>query len=201
MAAPLMGPVAVVGLEFCAPYAVPLTVTKKALSLTDGDFVVMDGNGAVLLKVKGVFFAFRERRLLLDAAGNRLLSMQAKILSIHDRWKVFRGDSSSEKDLLFSVKKSAVIQFKTELDVFLAANTSELVCDFKVKGSYFERSVAIYLGSSDTVIAQVSRQYTVKNVLLGRDTFGVTVYPNVDYVFIAALIVILDEINREGSDS
>lgn len=48
---------------------------------------------------------------------------------------------------------------------------------------------------------QVSRQYTVKNVLLGRDTFGVTVYPNVDYVFIAALIVILDEINREGSDS
>lgn len=69
---------------------------------------------------------------------------------------MFRGDSSSEKDLLFSVKKSAVIQFKTELDVFLAANTSELVCDFKVKGSYFERSVAIYLGSSDTVIAQVS---------------------------------------------
>lgn len=74
-----MGAVAVVGPQFCAPYAVPLTVTKKALSLTDGDFVVMDGNGAVLLKVKGVFFAFRERRLLLDAAGNPLLSMQAKV--------------------------------------------------------------------------------------------------------------------------
>jgi uncharacterized protein YxjI len=49
-------------------------------------------------------------------------------------------------------------------------------------------------------IMQMNRQFTVTNVLLGRDTFGVTVFPHVDYVFVAALVVILDEIHRERSD-
>jgi uncharacterized protein YxjI len=50
------------------------------------------------------------------------------------------------------------------------------------------------------LVMQMNRQYTVSNVLLGKDTFGVTVFPHVDYVFIAALVVILDEIHRERSD-
>ncbi|KAK1283250.1 Protein LURP-one-related 15 [Acorus calamus] len=43
----------------------------------------------------------------------------------------------------------------------------------------------------------MKRKYTVTNVLMGRDTFGVTVYPNIDYAFVVALVVILDEINRD----
>jgi hypothetical protein len=44
-------PVAVVSPQFGAPYAVPLTVTKKAISLSGGDFVVTDANGAEMLRV------------------------------------------------------------------------------------------------------------------------------------------------------
>nr|CAB3452422.1 unnamed protein product [Digitaria exilis]CAB3456130.1 unnamed protein product [Digitaria exilis]CAB3503294.1 unnamed protein product [Digitaria exilis] len=194
------GPVAVVSPQFCAPYVVPLTVTEKALSLSDGDFTVTDANGAVVLRVKGAIFSVHRRRTLLDAAGQPILSMQQKVFSMHNRWEVFRGDSSNSSDLLFTVKKSSIIQLKTELDVFLASNTAEHACDFKIKGSYFERSCAFYLGNSNTMIAQMNRQYTVTNVLLGKDTFGVTVFPHVDYVFIAALVVILDEIHRERSD-
>jgi hypothetical protein len=47
---------------------------------------------------------------------------------------------------------------------------------------------------------QMNRKFTISNVLLGKDTFGVTVFPHVDYVFVAALVVILDEIHRERSD-
>ncbi|CAL5076314.1 unnamed protein product [Urochloa decumbens] len=190
-------PVAVVSPQFCAPYVVPLTVTEKALSLSDGDFTVTDANGGVVLRVKGAFFSIHRRRVILDAAGQPILSMQQKVFSMHHRWEVFRGDSSNASDLLFKVKKSSIIQLKTELDVFLASNTAEEACDFKIKGSYFERSCAFYLGNSNTLIAQMNRQYTVSNVLRGKDTFGVTVFPHVDYVFIAALVVILDEINRE----
>lgn len=43
----------------------------------------------------------------------------------------------------------------------------------------------------------MSRKLTVSNVLLGRDTFSVTVFPHVDYVFIASLVVILDEVHRD----
>lgn len=206
MAAPSGAPPAplpVVGPQFCAPYVVPLTVTKKAISLSDGDFTVTDGNGAVVLRVKGALFSIRHRRVLLDAAGQPLLSMQEKVFSMHHRWEVFRGDSTNASDLLFTVKKSSIIQLKTEMDVFLAGNTAEQVCDFKIKGSYFDRSCIFYLGNSNTMIAQMNRKFTVSNVLLGKDTFSVTVFPYVDYVFIASLVVILDEIHRDrtqGSD-
>lgn len=75
---------------------------------------------------------------------------------MHNRWEVFRGDSSNESDLLFTAKKSSIFQLKTEMDIFLASNTAQQACDFKIKGSYFERSCAFYLGNSSSMIAQVS---------------------------------------------
>ncbi|CAL5079350.1 unnamed protein product [Urochloa decumbens] len=193
-------PLAVVSPQFCAPRTVPLTVTKKAMSFSGGDFTVTDAAGAVVLRVEGVYFSVRSRRVLHDAAGRPILTMERKVFSMHDTWKVFRGDSSSSRDLLFTVKRTSIFQLKTSMGVFLARNTAEQVCDFKIKGSYFERTCAFYRGNSDTMIAQMKRKFTVSNVLLGKDTFCVTVFPNVDYVFIAALVVILDEVHREQSN-
>lgn len=77
-------------------------------------------------------------------------------MTTHDRWQVFRGESMEMKDLIFSVKRSSFFQLKTKLDVFLANNTKEEVCDFKVKGSWFERSCVVYAGESLTIVAQVN---------------------------------------------
>ncbi|KAK1284096.1 Protein LURP-one-related 15 [Acorus calamus] len=195
------GCVAVVGQQYCAPYVVDLTVRKKALSLSRGDFVVTDVNGALLLKVQGKVFSIIDRRVLVDGTGNPIVTMRRKMMTVHDLWEVYRGESMNSSDLLFSAKKSSFIQpLKTQLDVFLVPNTGESVCDFKVKSGFFERSYTICIGESNTIIAQMRRKYTVSNVLLGRDTFRVTVYPNIDYAFIVALVVILDEINRGDDD-
>ena len=43
------------------------------------------------------------------------------------------------------------------------------------------------------------RKHTAQSILLGKDKFMVTVFPNIDYAFIISLIVILDAINSEGS--
>ncbi|KAL7095182.1 hypothetical protein ACP275_10G008000 [Erythranthe tilingii] len=101
--------------------------------------------------------------------------------------------------MLFSVRKSSLLQMKTKLDVFMAANTKEDVCDFKIEGSWFERSCVIYAGNSNNIIAQMHRKHSAQSILLGKDTFGVTVYPNVDYAFIVSLVVILEEINQDRS--
>lgn len=42
---------------------------------------------------------------------------------------------------------------------------------------------------------QMKRKYTIKNVLLDKDTFSMLVQPGVDYSF----IVILGEIHKEGT--
>ena len=39
-----------------------------------------------------------------------------QILTAHDRWEVFRGDSTDYDDMIFLAKKSSIIQLKTELD-------------------------------------------------------------------------------------
>ncbi|XP_066393561.1 protein LURP-one-related 15-like [Miscanthus floridulus] len=199
--APAPVPVAVVSPQFCAPHVVPLTVTKKAMSFSGGDFTVTDdASGAVVLQVRGTYLSVRRHRVLHDAAGRAILTMQRKVFSMHEKWKVFRGDTTAANDLLFTVKKASIFQMKTKLDVFLAGNTTaEQVCDFKIKGSYFERSCAFYRGNSNVLIAQMNRKFTLSNVLLGKDTYSVSVFPHVDYVFIAALVVILDEIHRDRS--
>ncbi|KAK6943224.1 LURP-one-related [Dillenia turbinata] len=197
---PLPNPVAVISPQFCAPYPVDLMIVRKLLAVTEGNFVVTDVNGAIIFRIKGTFFSIRDRRVLLDAAGAPIVSLQQKILTAHRRWKVFRGDSSDPKDLLFSAKKASLIQFKTELDVFLATNTKEEVCDFKVKGSWLERACTIYAGNSSTVIAQMHRKHNVQSIVLGKDNFAVTVYPHVDYAFIVALVVILEEVNEDRDD-
>ncbi|PON94383.1 LURP1-related protein domain containing protein [Trema orientale] len=198
---PMANPIAVVGPQFCAPYPVDLIIAKKLMTLAEGSFAVTDVNGNVMFKVKGSVFSIHDRRLLVDGAGNPVISLRQKILTAHRRWQVYRGDSSDPKDLLFSVKKSSLIQFKTELDVFLAANTKEEVPDFKVKGSWFERSCTIYLGDTSNIVAQMHKKHSVGSILLGKDTFSVTVYPHVDYAFIVGLVVILYEINEDRKDN
>ncbi|XP_015583625.2 protein LURP-one-related 15 [Ricinus communis] len=199
---PLQTPVVVIGPQFLAQYPVDLKVATKLMSFGESNFGVTDMNGTLIFRVKSKLLSIRDRRHLLDIAGNVIATFQQKIMTAHRRWKVFRGESTNDQDLLFSVKKSSIIQFKTELDVCLAANTAEDVPDFKVRGSWLERSCTIYLGQTNTIIAQMHRKHTLQTVVFDADNFGVTVYPNVDYAFVVALVVILDEINedRRGAD-
>lgn len=50
------------------------------------------------------------------------------------------------------------------------------------------------------MILQMHKKHTVQSILIGKDQFMVTVYPNIDYAFVVALIVILDEINEDEKE-
>ncbi|ESR42770.1 protein LURP-one-related 15 [Citrus sinensis] len=199
-------PVAVINSQYCSPHPIDLAIVRKVMIFSSGNFDVKDTNGNILFKVKNVFAFMRRRRVLLDGAGNPIATIREKAMSRHRRWQVFRGESSDPRDLIFSAKISSLWSFKTtKLNVFLANNTREDVCDFRVvEGSswLFEpSSCTIYAGKSSAIVAQMLEKQTVKSIFLGKNNFMVTVHPNVDYAFIVALIVILDEINRAGSGS
>ncbi|KAK1562218.1 hypothetical protein Q3G72_030007 [Acer saccharum] len=182
--------VSVISPQFCVPQPLDLVIRKQVLTITSGNFDVNDTNGNLILRVKGLLFP--GWRVILDDAGNPIVTLQRKILTAHKRWEVFRRDSTD--DMIFSAKKSSIIQLKTELDVYLANNINEHVSDFKVKGSWLEQSCTIYAGESNTIFAQMYKKHGIRSILIGKDKFMVTVYPNVDYAFIVALIVILDGI-------
>ncbi|KAK6942910.1 LURP-one-related [Dillenia turbinata] len=110
-------------------------------------------------------------------------------LTAYRRWNVVQGDSSDPKDLLFSAKKASLIQFETELDVFLATTTKEEARDFKVKGSWLERACTIYAGNNVCIGSTM-----FQSIVLGKDNFGVN--SHVDY----ASIVALEEVNEDRDD-
>ncbi|KAK4268479.1 hypothetical protein QN277_025133 [Acacia crassicarpa] len=190
--------VAVVGQQYCCPHPVDLAIVRMVLTLAD-KFTVTDINSNVVFKLGVSLLTLHDHRVLLDVAQNPVVTLRRKIMTMHDRWQAFRGDSSDPKDLIFSLKRSSLIQLvRTELDVFLASNTSEQVCDFKIKGSWLGRSCVVYAGESNTIVAQMHEKHTFQSIAFGKTNFMVTVHPNVDYAFIVALIVILDEINQDG---
>ncbi|XP_047176538.1 protein LURP-one-related 15-like [Vigna umbellata] len=186
--------------KYCSPHNVDLAIVRKVLTLTD-TFSVTDVNSKMIFNLSSSLMTLHNHRVLVDAAGQPVVTLRRKMTTTHDRWQVFRGESMEMKDLIFSVKRSSFFQLKTKLDVFLANNTREEVCDFKVKGSWFERSCVVYAGESLTIVAQMNKKHTAQSIAFGKDNFMVTVYPNIDHAFIVALILILDEINQDKRQS
>ncbi|AES79762.2 putative tubby-like domain-containing protein [Medicago truncatula] len=196
-------PTTIICPQYCDPYPVNLAVVKKSyiyqmsgsapVTIAD-NLTITDVNDNIVFTV----FTLGDHRLLVDAARNPIITLRRKILTMHDRWEAYRGQSTNAKNMIFTVKRSSLIQFKTKLDVFLAGNTKEDVCDFKVKGSWSERSCIVYAGESNNIVAQMHKKNTVTNILIDKDHFMVKVCPNVDYAFIVALIVILGEI-KDGT--
>ncbi|KAM0910236.1 hypothetical protein ACQ4PT_014298 [Festuca glaucescens] len=190
---------AVVDARFCAGDEAALAVAKT-ISMSGNDFTVTDAaTGDVLLRVDGVLFSLRRRCLLADAHRRPVLTVQESALVMNKRWKVFRGDSTSRRDLLFTVVKPSVIplRWSTKVNVFLASNDAEQAPDFRITGSYHDGACSVSLGESNTVIAKIDRRSTVVSTLLGKNAYSVTVNPGIDYAFIVALAVVLDEMHYQ----
>ncbi|KFK24637.1 hypothetical protein AALP_AA8G005400 [Arabis alpina] len=187
---------AIVDPRFCSPNRLDMAIVRN---ITNDNYVITDVNGTMLFKadlytVKG---HSKDIRIFSDGSGSPVLTVKEKTMSMHDRWQVFRGQSTEQSDLLYSVKRSSMLQFKSKFDVFLSHNTEEKRCDFRVKCNRSESSRVVYTGESDTIIAQMDEKNTFKGVFVGKkDTSSVTVHPNVDYAFIASLLIILEDIHR-----
>ncbi|GMJ08529.1 hypothetical protein like AT5G01750 [Hibiscus trionum] len=195
-------PIVVIGEQFIAPNPVELKIQHTVFTVAENHFDITDDVGNPIFKVRDKLFSFPNRRVVFDANGSPLVSLRQKILSVRRRWKVFRGESQKSSDFLFSVRRSSSILVRmksrtaTSLDVFLASNTTELLPDFTIKENWNDTSCTVFHG--DIIVAQMHRNHNVRSLVINADNYGITAYPNVDYAFIVALVVILDEINRSG---
>ncbi|CAH8356793.1 unnamed protein product [Eruca vesicaria subsp. sativa] len=183
----------IVAPKFCAPYPVDLKFTKSM----DGNFIIKDGEGNVLFKmstpIRGLM-TFHVKRIIWDTSGTPVLTLRRKNMSMHDRWQVFSGKSSKQRDLLYTVKRTSMVQLSAKLEVFLAHNTEEEICDFIIVGTWSDRSCAVYSSESPDPIAEMRQKRRVMSVLFGTHNYIVRVHPNADYAFIASLVLILDYI-------
>ncbi|XP_038981081.1 protein LURP-one-related 15-like [Phoenix dactylifera] len=154
-------PLAVIGPQFCASHPVQLIFKKKIRGVKRRSFTATDASaGNVIYETKSPWSNLRKRSTLFDvASGNPLVSIQKKVLNAHGQWQVFIGGSFDPKDLLFTVEKTKIVQFKSKLNIFLASNTGKDVCDFTIEGTFLTRSCKVYKGDSSMVIAQMAANF------------------------------------------
>ncbi|KAI3781385.1 hypothetical protein L2E82_11398 [Cichorium intybus] len=195
--APLSTPVSVIGSQFMVPYQFDIIVETNS----SGNLVITDITHKIMLKVKPCDTSFHYQRVLLDAFDKPIVMIRDKLMSEHKRWNVFRGESKSKSDIIFSTKTPHMIQSKTSVHVFLANKTSSKdVCDFKIKGSWSKRNCTFYIGDTSATIAQMYKLDSVENAKFSKDKFMVTIYPNVDYAFVVTLIAIIDAMKSSKTE-
>ncbi|XP_015087299.1 protein LURP-one-related 10 [Solanum pennellii] len=191
----------VIGPQFCSPQPLQLFINKKIYCFSGHGYEVKDDNGNMVFTIENLLGFFRRKLIIFYAANAPSLTLKSKHFTWHSRWECFKGDSTDEKDLIFSAKNSSMFQFRRNLDIFLANNISQQVCDFRMKTSYRESNCDIFAGQSSTLIAQMDKKYTTGSVFRGRDKYMVKLNSNVDHAFIVSLIVILEEIASSGQGS
>ncbi|OAY46344.1 protein LURP-one-related 14 [Manihot esculenta] len=182
--------VSVVGDGYCFPYPMELIVKKKIKKLSSAQFEVFDLSGNLLLQVDGGVWNLKMKRILRDPAGFPILTMRGKALTFWHKWKAYEGENAEKNNILFSVQQSHPLQIKKELNVFLA-NFKKKIPDFHVTGSYSSLSFKVFKGHR--LLAEAKHNFTMESFCKGKEKYRVKVYPEVDYAFIVALLVILDE--------
>ncbi|KAI3771052.1 hypothetical protein L6452_02204 [Arctium lappa] len=184
-----MAPVCVIGSQFMAPNPLEFIVDTNSR----GNLVITDINHKIMLKVKPCNTILHHQRLLLHNDDRPIAMLRNKLMSEHKQWKVYRGDSIANSDVIFSTENARVIQSKTNLIVLLGNNRMKKnACDFKIKGSWSKRNCTIYLGHSSMTIARMHTLQESENVRFAKDKFMLEVNANVDYAFVVALIAVID---------
>ncbi|KAL8206038.1 hypothetical protein R6Q57_009589 [Mikania cordata] len=179
--------VSVIGSQFIVPHPFEVMFVRNP----SGDHLITDVNHNIMFKVKRRSTSYHEQRLLLDADDIPLVLIHKKKLSAHKEWKAYKGFSTADSAIIFRTKTPKIFQSKTNIHVFLAnKNRGKDSCDFKITGSWSNKTCTIFTGDSSTIIAQTHKMEAAETV--NKDNFMVKIYPYVDYAFVVTLALILE---------
>ncbi|KAK1418934.1 hypothetical protein QVD17_28087 [Tagetes erecta] len=178
-------PFSVIGPQFIDPKPLEITVEKFA----SRNIVITNKNNKILLKVKPHDTSLHRQIIMFDANDNPIATFREKILSMHSKWHVFKGESKAESDIIFSTHSEHMVQFKVNVSVTLGNKThTDDHCDLRIKGSWSKGNCIIYKGDSSTIIAKMHKLQKKH----ATDKFTVTIEANMDYACVVALFAIVD---------
>lgn len=118
-----------------------LVFTTQDPRSNNGDIMItrMAGNDVFRAVVDSSGILRGRKVLLYYYDGTPVVSMKEKLTSRRSRWKVSRADQLNE--LWFRVQK--VLAFRPEFEVFPAGRRRREGCDYKIRGSYSNRTCSI----------------------------------------------------------
>jgi len=152
-----------------------LAIKNKWVSL-GGSSVVQDTNGNDVLKVKGKVFSFTAKKYLTD------LNDDVKYIIRNKFWRLFTYRA-------FVLDKDENVKAEVRRKIFSLHDryfvTSDLG-EMEIIGNIFQFNYRIILNGKE--IGHIARKVSL------RDSFVLTVDDDVDYTFIVALVIAVDNI-------
>uniref|UniRef100_A0A251SZ73 Putative tubby C-terminal-like domain-containing protein n=1 Tax=Helianthus annuus TaxID=4232 RepID=A0A251SZ73_HELAN len=142
-----------------------------------------------IFQLKNSQNSFKNHLFTFKYISNRLYFVKFQAFSLHNRWNVFKGESVSDSDMIFTAK-TETMKFKANVIMMLANKMrSKDVCDLRIKGSWSMGNITIYKGDSSTVVAQMHKPQDTK---YAANKFTATIQPNMDYACVVALFAIVE---------
>ncbi|KAE8654514.1 Protein LURP-one-related 12 [Hibiscus syriacus] len=197
-----MGRVVIVDEKFCFEEETQLTVHKTSVFFPGDGFVVYSPRGEVILRFDSYYGPDslpKDELVLMDAAGNGLLTLIRKKPSLHQRWEGLLGEKREKESPIFCVRRSSIIgRSNVVVDVY-----GDPGDEYNIDGSYPKRCCAIYStsleSSSKLPKAEIKRKVDPStHVMLGKDVFLLCLSPGFDSAFAMALILVLDQMFDDG---
>ncbi|KAF5750694.1 protein LURP-one-related 8 [Tripterygium wilfordii] len=166
-----------------------LTVWNKSLLFNCNGYTVFDSKGNLVFRVDNYMSGSGTKAeiLLMDAAGEPLLTIRHKRLSLGDNWMVYDGEKAANPR--FSAKKNVnILNSKC-----LAYVRSRAKVMYQIEGSYVQRSCVVY-DERRRKVAEIKQKEAVKGVGFGGDVFRLIVnQPGIETAEAMALVILLDQ--------
>lgn len=105
---------------------------------------------------------------------------------------VWRAFAPGDSEPLYTLKATTAFSFKPGINIFLRSNTAQKKPDYTIEGLFLAKKCSIYFG--EELVAEVTRDVSLKNLIVNKSIFNVTIYPGVDIAFIFSLVIIMDKI-------
>ncbi|XP_052171936.1 protein LURP-one-related 8 [Diospyros lotus] len=183
-----------------------LTVWKKSLLLNCDGYTVFDAKGNLVFRVDNYAAASKAKNtheiILMDAAGNSLVTIRRKRLSVSDNWLVYDGETAVNP-ILSARKHMSLLNTKSLAHVSSccggggkgsssSSSPSSKKAMYEIKGSYAERRCTLYDGDMKAV-AEIMPKEAVGGLAFRGDVFRLVVQPEIDSAVAMAIVILLDQ--------
>ncbi|GLJ51330.1 hypothetical protein SUGI_1091430 [Cryptomeria japonica] len=115
----ILSPHVCIDQNFCSRSSTHFTVWTKSLLFNGKGFTVFDSMGHLVFRVDNYASNVRNEVLLMDDAGQLLLTIRRKKWSFRKSWEAFKGDPVESDKPKFSLQKSFGFSNKTTASVFI----------------------------------------------------------------------------------
>ncbi|KAK4247900.1 tubby C-terminal-like domain-containing protein [Corynascus novoguineensis] len=168
----------------------PLTLVLKEKAFDDFDIKGLDG--ARWMHIEGKIASLHGRKKVFDHQGNHLFDIIKEHFHLH---ATFVCEDANQRQ--YMQVKSKFKLLGSEANATYTTATGHPVT-LTMKGDWFDTSADIVDASSGAIVARIDRQFfNARELLLGHQTYHVTIAPGADIALVVAMCVCLDEKRNE----